>query len=218
MTYKRARQAEQKAERRAGILSTARVLCAEHGVLSWSLNELGRRAEVTKSNLYRYFGSREEILMTLLTEETGTFVSTFREATSGQTLSAHGLAKRIAQHYAERPFMCDLLSLSSTLFEHNVELEKIREIKLGSLSQMDEIAHVIASCLPGIGEEKAGQIALTSGVLAAGLWPMANPKAPMRQLAQLDGLESLRFDFERQMDQMLTNYIVGIASECDRAE
>lgn len=210
MTFKRARQAEQKAERRAGILAKARELCAEQGILNWSLNELGRRAEVNKSNLYRYFGSREEILMTLMTEETGTFVTAFKEATAGRTLTAREFAKIMAQQYATQSFLCDLLSLSSTLFEHNVDLEKIRDIKLGSLSQMDEIAQVIADCLSGIDEDVAGQIAFTSGVIAAGLWPMANPAAPMRKLTQFEGLEGLHFDFESQMEQMMVAYVTGI--------
>ncbi|MBP0030524.1 TetR family transcriptional regulator [Roseofilum reptotaenium CS-1145] len=210
MTFKRARQTEQKAERRAGILAKARELCAEHGILNWSLNELGRRAEVNKSNLYRYFGSREEILMTLMTEETGAFVTAFKEATAGRTLTAREFAKIIAQQYATQSFLCDLLSLSSTLFEHNVDLEKIRDIKLGSLSQMDEIAQVIADCLSGVDEDVAGQIAFTSGVMTAGLWPMANPAAPMRKLAQFEGLERLHFDFESQMEQMMVAYITGI--------
>lgn len=212
MTFKRARQAEQKAERRAGILAKARELCAEHGILNWSLNELGRRAEVNKSNLYRYFGSREEILMTLMAEETGAFVTAFKEATAGRTLTAREFAKIIAQQYATQSFLCDLLSLSSTLFEHNVDLEKIRDIKLGSLSQMDEIAQVIADCLSGVDEDVAGQIAFTSGVMAAGLWPMANPAAPMRKLTQFEGLERLHFDFESQMEQMMVAYITGIVA------
>jgi hypothetical protein len=69
---------------------------------------------------------------------------------------------------------------------------------------------VIADCLTGINEETAGQIAFTSGVMAAGLWPMANPAAPMRKLTQFEGLESLHFDFQSQMEQMMSAYIKGI--------
>jgi len=209
MTFKRARQDEQKAERRSGILATARELCTEQGILNWSLNELGRRAEVNKSNLYRYFGSREEILMTLMVEETGAFVAAFKEATAGKTLTVQEFAKLIAQQYAAQPFLCELLSLSSTLLEHNVELEKIRDIKLGSLSQIDEIAQAIASCLPGIDERAADQIAFTSGVIAAGLWPMANPNAPIRAVTHFKGLERMNFDFESQMERIVLANITG---------
>ncbi|BDY05264.1 TetR family transcriptional regulator [Ferrimonas sp. YFM] len=213
MTFKRARQAEQKADRRASILAKARELCAEYGIQNWSLNELGRRAEVNKSNLYRYFGSREEILMTLMTEETGAFVEAFTAATEGKTLNAEEFAKLIAEQYCAQSFLCELLSLSSTLLEHNVKLEKVRDIKLGSASQMGEIAKAIAHCLPGVDESEAGQIAFTSGVIAAGLWPMANPAAPMRKLTQFEGLEHLHFDFESQMEQMMANYIKGVMAK-----
>jgi len=46
---------------------------------------------------------------------------------------------------------------------------------------------------------------------------MANPAAPIRKLARYEGLESLHFDFETQMEQMIAAYIAGLTVARDIA-
>jgi AcrR family transcriptional regulator len=67
--YQRARRPEQKAQRRATILAAARALAAQRPVREISLGDIAREVDLAKSNLLRYFESREEIFMTLLLDE-----------------------------------------------------------------------------------------------------------------------------------------------------
>src|ERR1700753_227814 len=69
MAYRRARRPEQKEERREAILAAARELAGESSVREVSLGEIGRRGELAKSNLLRYFESREDIFLVLLERE-----------------------------------------------------------------------------------------------------------------------------------------------------
>ena len=66
MTFQRARSPEQRAERRRSILDTASVMLAEMPVADVTLNELARRVGLAKSNVLRYFDSREAVLLELL--------------------------------------------------------------------------------------------------------------------------------------------------------
>ncbi len=59
--FQRARRPEEV--RRQQILTAARTLLAERGVSELSLNELARRSGVSKPNVYRYFESREDVLL-----------------------------------------------------------------------------------------------------------------------------------------------------------
>src|SRR5437899_12225588 len=70
MTFKRARSEEQRAQRRRAILDTAAAMLDEQPVAQISLNELSRRACLAKSNVLRYFESREAVLLELLDEKT----------------------------------------------------------------------------------------------------------------------------------------------------
>src|ERR1044072_10039307 len=65
-TFQRARSDEQRALRSQAILDTAAAMLEEMPVAALSLNELSRRVGLAKSNVLRYFDSREAVLLELL--------------------------------------------------------------------------------------------------------------------------------------------------------
>ncbi|HEY4701584.1 MAG TPA: helix-turn-helix domain-containing protein, partial [Streptosporangiaceae bacterium] len=67
--FQRARSAEQREVRRRAILDTAAAMLAEMTVAEVTLNELSRRVGLAKSNVLRYFESREAVLLDLLGSE-----------------------------------------------------------------------------------------------------------------------------------------------------
>lgn len=212
MTFQRARQEKQKAERISNIMARARDLCTEVGVMGWSLNELGRRADITKSNLYRYFGSREEILMVLMHEEIERFVNTFADKVRNRSLSVQELCAVMAQTYDQNPLLCDLLSVSASILEQNTNLDSMRKIKLAGFENQRVLAEAIESCMDDIDHKTAVQIAFVSGVIVMGLWPMASPQAPVRLLTKFEGLESLALDFRNELQRMFEAQIRGLIS------
>ncbi|HWD78120.1 MAG TPA: TetR/AcrR family transcriptional regulator, partial [Kribbella sp.] len=83
MNFKRARSAEQRAERRRAILATAATMLAEMPVADVSLNELSRRVGLAKSNVLNYFDSREAVLLELSGSELTAWVQDMSAALSG---------------------------------------------------------------------------------------------------------------------------------------
>ncbi|MFF5095577.1 MULTISPECIES: helix-turn-helix domain-containing protein [Actinosynnema] len=69
MTFQRARNEEQRTQRRQQILEATAAMLAETPVARLSLNELSRRVGLAKPNVLRYFDSRETILLHLLDAE-----------------------------------------------------------------------------------------------------------------------------------------------------
>jgi len=65
MTWQRARRPEQKAERTRAILAAAESLHSEKAIDLITLDAIADRAGLAKSNLYRYFGSKEAIFSSL---------------------------------------------------------------------------------------------------------------------------------------------------------
>src|ERR1700677_3312837 len=64
--FQRARSEDQREARRQAILGAAAAMLAEMPVAQVTLNELSRRAGLAKSNVLRYFESREAVLLELL--------------------------------------------------------------------------------------------------------------------------------------------------------
>ena len=67
--FQRARSPEQKAQRRAAILDAAARLGAANGVRKVSLGDIAKSVGLTKSNVLRYFETREEVYLRLLLRE-----------------------------------------------------------------------------------------------------------------------------------------------------
>ena len=68
--FDRARSAEQRSARREAILRTAAEMLTRMRVAELSLNALAREVGLAKSNVLRYFESREAVLLELYDRET----------------------------------------------------------------------------------------------------------------------------------------------------
>ena len=62
---RRARSAEQKAQRRQTVLQVAERYFLEVGYEAFSMAQLAKRAGLVKGTLYLYFETREELFLTL---------------------------------------------------------------------------------------------------------------------------------------------------------
>src|ERR1700744_3256261 len=132
VTFQRARSKEQREARRQAILDTAAAMLDEMPVGEVTLNELSRRAGLAKSNVLRYFESREAILLELLDRATKLWLSEM-PAQLAPGIAADGtrrerddqLAVVLAPSVAPRRELCDLLSAQTGVLEHNVSAEVV---------------------------------------------------------------------------------------------
>src|SRR5215813_7092611 len=115
--FQRARSAEQREARRRVILTTAAAMLADLPVADLSLNELSRRVGLAKSNVLRYFESREAVLLELLDDAAREWLdalaATLRETVDAadpldKRCEAVGAATAVA--IAERPGLCELVA------------------------------------------------------------------------------------------------------------
>src|SRR5262245_35019788 len=84
-SFHRARKPDEKALRQQAILDAAAFLFEAEGLDGVTLNAVARRAGIAKSNVYRYFESREAILLALLNEDQLAWVASLEEGLAGLT-------------------------------------------------------------------------------------------------------------------------------------
>ena len=136
--YRRARSPDQKAERAELLVHAARALLdAGTPPAALSLTELAARAGMAKSNIYRYFDSREAILLAILADDALAWV----DAIVGRLVEVDPGAPAPARltllldvtldETLARPRLCELLSVLPSVLEHNVGLETVVAFKLG---------------------------------------------------------------------------------------
>ncbi|MBT2335004.1 TetR family transcriptional regulator [Variovorax paradoxus] len=215
--YVRARSAEQKEERRRHLLATAREMLSQSPTaLDLGINELARQAQMTKSNVYRYFESSEAVLMDVLVEEYVGWhaelgVALARGGKKGSTIEH--IARTFAATIAARPLLCRLTSVLPSILERNVSLERMIEFKRNLLAVRQQTALDFHARVPGIPVHAFERLIRHALPLIIGIWPLSNPAELAAQVIEQPGLESLRYDFEQDLEHALLALMRGLTKE-----
>lgn len=210
---RRARSPEQKQERSAHLLDTARALLqGEHDVRDLGLNELARRAEMTKSNVYRYFESREAVLLALLLQEFELWRAELVARMAGRARrrpTVNDIATAFCETISQRTLLCRLCSALPSIIEHNAAPQRILEFKRRSLAVMAELSQAFHRAVPEIPEAQFVEFVRLAIALLIGLWPLSHPSAAAGQVLRHAELAPLRYDFERDLARGLLLVLRG---------
>ncbi|MFI7545246.1 TetR family transcriptional regulator [Actinoplanes sp. NPDC049599] len=159
MTFQRARSDEQREMRRRAILDTAAAMLHEMPVADVSLNELSRRVGLAKSNVLRYFESREAVLLELLDYFLQNWLPELTdELAAGITAGlpaadrAEQLAEVLSRSLADRVVLCDLFGAQGGVLEHNVSVEVVMRHKRASLDSLARMVDLIRQHVPELGD------------------------------------------------------------------
>lgn len=223
-TFQRARSEEQREARRQSILATAATMLGEMPVSALSLNELSRRVGLAKSNVLRYFESREAILLELLSQQAhdllvevvGQLPARIDE-NGPATARARSLASGLATSLASREMLCELLGTQAGILEHNVSPEAIAHYKRGAFDALDGLAALVRKVLPELDERQVAEAGVMIFVLAGSLWTHSHPAPAVRAAYAADpGLTSPFPDFTGTLERSLTLFLTGLLNDPDR--
>lgn len=209
--YQRARRPEQKLERRQAILAAARALAVERAVREVSLGDIARAVGLAKSNVLRYFESREDIFLQLLLREWDDWHEACAARLARADPSAEGVAGVIAETLGERPLFCDLASEMSAVLERNVSADTARKFKAAALDQVDGLGESVHDRLPELTAAQAREAVAAALIMTQGLWPVANPAPHVTAMfADHPELERAHVDFEARLRGLLTTLLRGM--------
>lgn len=209
--FQRARRPEQREVRRNAILDAAQELLAEHPVRDISLREIARRLGGSKSGIVGYYETREALFLELLRRALRDWLDELdHELPAPDAATDDRVTEIWARSLARRPVLCELWSVLSSVLEHNVSVEAVRDFKLDHHAHLRRLAGMIAERLPGLPESAPIELVNTSVVLVAGLWPFANPTRAVREAIDDPRLASARIDFAATFARGLLVHIAGL--------
>jgi AcrR family transcriptional regulator len=217
-TFQRARSDEQRALRSQAILDTAAAMLQEMPVADLSLNELSRRVGLAKSNVLRYFDSREAVLLELLARSSrewfaqlATELPSAVRPRAAFKRRAEQLGAAIATSLADRPVLCDLISAQAAVLEHNVSVETITGYKLSSLADLDVFTGLVRDALPELSEDDAWSYTVGAWAMTSALWAYARPPAALLEACAADErLDRTHLDFTATLADHLTTLAIGL--------
>ncbi len=215
MDFQRARSDEQREMRRDRILAVTSEMLEEMPVAKVSLNELSRRVGLAKSNVLRYFESREAVLLQLLDAELHEWAAQVDallvESPADRPERITQVADVVASSIAERPVMCDLISAQSAVLERNISTEVAVRHKYAIAGEVETITRAMVRALPELSDEQAWQVVAYTILLTAGAWPQSRPAPAIQAAYDLEPeLAAGQLDFTETLRDLIRVTITGL--------
>jgi AcrR family transcriptional regulator len=216
VTFQRARNEEQREARRQAILRTAAEMLAEMPVAALSLNELSRRVGLAKSNVLRYFETREAVLLELLDQAWREWLDALADELVPEDAApvperVERVAAVLTRTLVARPMLCELGSASSAVLERNVSAAVAARFKRATLADTEAFGRSVRVVLPVLTELAGTRFAMTTVLVAGALWAYSRPSPAMLAVYETDpALAALRLDFGYALRELLATQLAGL--------
>lgn len=210
--FVRARKPEHKDERRAQLLGTARAMLeAGLPLRDLSLNELARRAGMAKANVYRYFETREAVLLELLREELGRWIGAVHAdlARARAPLALDTMITRLTRALTEEPLLSALLAALPSVLEQNLSEDAIRSFKREAMRGLSELGVLLHARCQALSAHAWTGLLDDVATVVAGLHPATHPSEAAARVLDDPELVFFRKDYERE----LRRYVRALAAD-----
>ncbi len=217
-SFQRARTPEQQDRRRSDILAAARTMLDEMPLADISLRELSKRVGLAKSNVVRYFPSREAVFLAVLVDDWAAWLVALEQRLprADGRRSGHRthllLTQAIAETLAEQPRLCHLIATAQVILEHNLPLETAREFKAAAMARTGRLAGLTRAVEPGLTAERAFEFAGITWALLVGVWPMANPSPTVAAVLAEPAFAGMCVDFVPAFAGALATVLDGMTA------
>jgi len=204
-SFQRARQPRQIEERRETILSAALALFQRNGLEQVSLNDIAREVGLAKSNIYRYFESREHIYLVVLQRLAAQFEERIY-AELGRIKGKGNAAKvgdALIAAYVSSPEYGELITVVNSVLEKRLTPELVVNFRTVFLERRRRLAAALARALPGSTVAKMLPVTLHIFLHVPGLWTFCFPRPDSKKLLDAPGYAPLRVDFRKEMGLFL---------------
>ena len=222
--FQRARSEEQREARRRAILAAATAMLAEMPVAQLSLNELSRRVGLAKSNVLRYFESREAVLLELLDAALREWLDALAAAlpaaadhTVAPDVRIEQVAAAIAGSAVARPTLCELISASAAVLEHNVSATVATRYKRAATADAAVLGELVRAYIPELTRPAANHFGAGTVLVLGAVWTHSSPSPGMQAAYEADPeLAALRLDFGRTLHDVLATLLAGLLARPPR--
>ena len=146
--------AELVSARREEILSACRSLYETMSFKEITLKEIGQKTSFTRTSIYNYFETKEEIFLALFQREYELFAADLDALCEREdTLSIRELSDALARALERRPLMLKLLSMNLYDMEENSRMERLVQFKAAYGESKEALDRCLKKFVPTLGEE-----------------------------------------------------------------
>ena len=195
----RARNTEDKTERRRIILAAAADLWEKTSYYDLTMTAVAESAGVVKGTVYLYFATKENLFLALLEEMLGGWFDEINDALSksldGKRMSWQ-IAEIIVESFTKREHLTRLLGLLESVLEQNIDQPTASKFKHWLFERMKMTGENLENALPFLLRGEGFRLLLHIRALLAGLRQMADSSEVVREvIRENSALEVFAVDF-----------------------
>ena len=182
--------AELTRARKDEIIAACRKLYETMSFKDITLKEIGQQTSFTRTSIYNYFETKEEIFLALFQQEYELFARELDELCAAEEkLTRDALASALAHALERRPLMLKLLSMNLYDMEANSRMERLVEFKAAYGESKEALDRCLAKFVPGLGEEGRRTFLYAFLPFVYGLYPYTVVTEKQRQAMREAGID-----------------------------
>ena len=164
--------AELTRARKEEIVAACRKLYETMSFKEITLKDIGQETSFTRTSIYNYFETKEEIFLALFQQEYELFVRDLDALCAREeSLSRDELADALARALSNRPMMLKLLSMNLYDMEANSRMERLVEFKTAYGASVAALDRCLQKFVPGLDEKGRQTFLYTLLPFIYGLYP-----------------------------------------------
>ena len=193
--------------RREEIIDACRKLYETMSFKDITLKEIGQQTSFTRTSIYNYFETKEEIFLALFAQEYELFTEDLdRLCRQNQSLALDELSSALARALERRPLMLKLLSMNMFDMEANSRMERLIAFKAAYGKSKDAVNACLKQFVPGLGDQKRQTFLYAFLPFVYGLYPYTMVTDKQKQAMQEAGISyvymstyEMAYDFIRTL-------------------
>jgi len=171
--------------RKEEIIAACRKLYEKMSFKDITLKEIGQQTSFTRTSIYNYFETKEEIFLALFAQEYELFTEDLDKLCEREnSLSPDELAAELAHALDRRPLMLKLLSMNLYDMEANSRMERLVEFKAAYGRSKETLDRCLEKFVPGLGENGRRTFLYAFLPFVYGLYPYTVVTDKQRQAMQ----------------------------------
>ncbi|EPG74948.1 transcriptional regulator, TetR family [Leptospira fainei serovar Hurstbridge str. BUT 6] len=212
MTWQRARSPERIDERKTAILDAAKELFSLRPYEEISLNGIAAHAKFTKSSVYIYYSSREEIFLAVFSDLVAKWSEDLCEVYRGlkKGIRVESFAETFAKATAKHKNFLDLSPYVYLSLEKNSAEEQVLKFKTLLLQIYSRQTAELERIFPSLTFEDVRTFLYLSHTVMANLWASAKPNKTVSKIHSKVEFRALTPDFESQLKVAVIVIMTGI--------
>ena len=212
MEWQRATTDTQKESRKKEIFEATLFLFKEHGYENVSFNMIAKQAKFTKSNMYRYFSSKEDIFLSIFGEMFKVWQKEYVLALRKfeENVAHKQFAQTWIRSYLDNPEFLDLIPLLFISLERNSSYEQLFTFKQMSKDLLFQVAMEVNRVYPSLDIDGAFKLINTSFSITSNFWVANFQNESIRKIYENDEFKFMKPNFEKDVTASMELILRGL--------